>query len=127
MEIMKMAEPPWLYFAKDGCVIGRYLASTIAQKFRLEPITGGFIVLNIDGIWVNFAVLNDMGGTIAADGSTLMEVGCVFWGDGPSGNLRECRHTFWGEEDNGGYIFYPSGLLIAAAFKRLSEFFDDMA
>lgn len=48
----------------------------------------------------------------------------VFHGDGPSGSLRELRHTFWGEPDNSGYIFYPNGALIADAFAKLKRWFD---
>lgn len=46
-----------------------------------------------------------------------------FHGKGFSGELRECRHTYWGDN---GYIFYPNGKVISAAFKELSLYFDDM-
>jgi hypothetical protein len=56
------------------------------------------------------------------DGSNIMAE-CLFFGSGPTGGLRECRHTYWGED---GYIFYPDGVVIAAALKELSEFYDDL-
>jgi hypothetical protein len=48
----------------------------------------------------------------------------VFHGCGPSGSLRELRHTNWGEPDNSGYIFYPHAKLICDAFKHLKRWFD---
>ena len=45
----------------------------------------------------------------------------VFHGEGPTGNLRECRHTYWGK---GGYIFYPDRKLIEAGFSELSRYSD---
>lgn len=48
----------------------------------------------------------------------------VFHGSGPAGGLRECRHTFWGEADNAGYIFYPNRKLICTALDALQQWFD---
>lgn len=48
----------------------------------------------------------------------------ILRGSGPSGILRELRHTFWGEPENSGYIHYPSAELIKAAFKALERWFD---
>jgi hypothetical protein len=57
------------------------------------------------------------------DGTDVV-YGRVFHGNGYSGTLRELRHSFWGEADNDGYIFYPSASLIGAAFKELERWFD---
>lgn len=100
--------------------------SLVKQKYKVEPLPGGFFVLDDRTDWICFAVLADVGGYSAEDGSIITEGSCIFYGEGPSGNLRECRHTYWGEEDNHGYIFYLDGRLITAAFRRLSEFFDEM-
>jgi hypothetical protein len=88
----------------------------------------GWIVLKWDKekSWLKFAVLQFC--TAEHDpsdtrGYSNIKAYCVFYGDGPSGSLRECRHTYWGED---GYLFYPDGRIIAAAFKALSEFYDDM-
>lgn len=48
----------------------------------------------------------------------------IMHGDGPSGPLRELRHTFWGDQNNGGYVFYPSAALICGAFEALKRWFD---
>lgn len=45
-------------------------------------------------------------------------------GRGFGGALRELRHTYWGEGDNSGYIFYPPGKLISQAMAALEEWFD---
>ncbi len=79
-----------------------------------------WLVLSHGTSWVKFAVLEfSMSNT---DGSNAF-ASSVFFGEGPTGYLRECRHTYWGKD---GYVFYPSGPIILAAFKALSEFFDDM-
>lgn len=75
-----------------------------------------------DRLWLHFAVMTFH----SSDGdgkNTVMKP--QFHGEGPSQNLRECRHTWWG--DNGdGYLFYPQGPAIIAGFKALSEYFDNM-
>jgi hypothetical protein len=103
-----------------------FVIETISQKYKIEALPRGCIVIDNAGLWVNFAILRCVTEYTSDDGTLMTEASCVFYGEGPSGNLRECRHTYWGEDDNGGYIFYPYGPLIVAAFKRLSDFFDDM-
>ena len=44
-------------------------------------------------------------------------------GQGPTGYLRECRHTYWGRNGQ-GYIFYPRGKNIRAALDWLEQHFD---
>lgn len=85
----------------------------------------GHLVLKWDEqkLWLHFAVMTFY--CSDGDGKNVMLVP-AFYGEGPSANLRECRHTYWGEDGN-GYLFYPDGRVIAAAFKALSEFFDEMA
>ena len=82
----------------------------------------GWLVLNIgEHNWIKFAVLQYAKAN--GDGSDIKT--CVlFHGEGPSGALRECRHTYWGDER--GYIFYPKGHVISAAFAVLAEYYDDM-
>ena len=75
-----------------------------------------------DGITVYFAVLELQRGP-ASDGSTAT-YRMLFHGSGPAASLRECRHTYWGEPDNTGYIFYPPFEVIEAALRELRRFFD---
>ena len=45
----------------------------------------------------------------------------LFHGTGFGGALRECRHTYWGED---GYTFYMPLDVIAAAMSSLKKWFD---
>ena len=42
-------------------------------------------------------------------------------GSGPSGNLRECRHIWWGED---GYTYYLNFAVVEAALRELRKWFD---
>lgn len=76
---------------------------------------------------VSFVVCGFYCGPATVDGENVdgVKVDIVFHGSGPGGakgvTLRELRHTYWGED---GYVFYPNGTLIAAAFAALGEWFD---
>lgn len=51
----------------------------------------------------------------------------IMYGDGPGGDcdsLRECRHTWWGDSDQAGYIFYPNFELIRQSLTALERWFD---
>lgn len=48
----------------------------------------------------------------------------VFHGEGFSGRLRELRHSWWGEPDNAGYMYYPSFEVLSAALTALQKWFD---
>ena len=72
-------------------------------------------------LWLHFAVLEFHSQIYGEENIELTQ---CFHGEGPSGALRECRHTYWGEKDNGGYIFYPKKRTIIAALDELSKYFD---
>jgi hypothetical protein len=98
----------WLASGEDG-----YLLDDARSKYAVKDLGNhGYLVLNWDDkeFFLKFAVL-----TVGLD--------LQFYGEGPTGNLRECRHTYWGED---GYLFYPDGKVITAAFKELSKYFDDL-
>lgn len=84
----------------------------------------GLLAVNIeDELHVSFVVFREAMGPSTKDGVVVdgakMEV--LFHGSGPSGSLRELRHTNWGED---GYIFDPDMSIIGAAFTALGEWFD---
>lgn len=87
-----------------------------------EICADGWLVLNWDEdrFLLKFAVLHFYSSEM--DDSNV-RTQCVFHGEGPVGNLRECRHTWWGE-DGEGYLFYPPGKVITSGLKALSEFYD---
>lgn len=105
-----------------------YSLTKMRASFDVVGLPGGHIVFNHEskhGNWKYFAVLRF--GQSGTDGSNEFDQ-MVFYGEGPGGakgeSLRECRHTYWGDD---GYIFYPDGELIAAAFRVLAKFYDEMA
>ncbi len=101
-----------------------YSLDRARERYEVRELGyGGYLVLNHEPatLWLNFAVLEFH--SSEADGGNV-QLSCVFHGEGPSSSLRECRHTYWGES---GYLFYPDGRIIAAAFKELAEFYDEMA
>ena len=104
-----------------------YSLDGLRRDFDVRDLGPGWLVLNHEksgGNWLRFAVCEFR--QSATDGSRTL-VSVVFYGEGPGGKddpLRECRHTYWGED---GYLFYPNGVVIAAALQALSEFFDEMA
>lgn len=82
-----------------------------------------WLILKKEDFWFHFACVQ----FFMSDGDdTNVMVSVIFHGDGPSDVLRECRHTYWGDPSNSGYIFYPDGRIISAAFKELSKYFDEM-
>jgi hypothetical protein len=48
----------------------------------------------------------------------------VFDGTGTGEPLREMRHSYWGEADNSGYVFYPGRVVISKALIALGKWFD---
>jgi hypothetical protein len=89
------------------------------ERFVVRDLDGGgYLILNFneDNLHLDFAV---MGFGYSVDDQIFLSV--VFYGHGPMGALRQCRHTYWGDA---GYIFYPNGKIIQAGLKALEEFFD---
>lgn len=85
----------------------------------IELADAGILVIQKeDDLHVNFALLQE-----DCDDGEDRFFSVVFHGRGPSGSLRECRHTYWGEDGN-GYIFYPPFDLIIAALNELKKYFD---
>lgn len=111
----------------DGDIVYNTDALKADAGLDVRELPGGWLVLKragadspSGGLWLNFAVLRFHTSSDAGEFAT-----CLFYGDGPVGALRECRHTYWGENGD-GYIFYPDGKLILAALRALAEFYDDM-
>lgn len=106
-----------------------YNLDEIKKSFEVREISpDGWLVLNDDSAeggvkysgWLKFAVLSfhSSGMLVENIGATL-----VFHGEGPSGHLREPRHTYWGDESS-GYLFYPRAKIIVAGLEALKEFYD---
>ena len=75
---------------------------------------------------VSFVVFSFVGGPMTSGAEVVdgKKWDRVFSGNGPSGTLRELRHTSWGEPDAPGYLHCPSGKVISDAFRMLRRWFD---
>lgn len=106
----------------------------VHDKYRLEDLRETFsVVSEKDGVcfcvnisqseWVNFAVLEFASSN--SDG-TDREYECFWYGEGPSGSLRELRHSWFGSspKSDDGYVFYINRSKMNTAFDFLSEYFD---
>lgn len=101
-----------------------------AASTTVVDLPGGLLAVaespDPDDPWTHVTLFAWFAGPATCNGVEV-EPNCyqrIMHGDGPSKVLRELRHTFWGESDNSGYIFYPSGKLISAAFEALERWFD---
>lgn len=89
----------------------------------IDLVDDAVLAVRIEDIHVSFAVFQLHCGPATRNGVVVdgAKMSLVFAGNGPSGALRELRHTNWGER---GYLFDPPAKVIAAAFKALAEWFD---
>lgn len=123
-----MSGPKWLKKIEEPLLDnGSYFSLQDArEKFEVRELIKdhAWLVLkrvsDEESVFLDFAVLEFATQVV---GNEEVECQVVFHGHGLSGALRECRHTWWGEE---GYLYYVNGPTITAAFRALSEFFDEM-
>lgn len=90
----------------------------------IELVPGaGWLAIRIEDGCLSFIVVEFHSGPSTRDGVVVdgIKVERVFDGYGYHEVLRELRHTHWGES---GYIYYPNGKIITAAFEALREWFD---
>ena len=71
--------------------------------------------------WMSFAFFEFYSSEGNED--TNIRVSLVFHGEGPAGSLRECRHTYWGDENN-GYVFYMPWKAIVKSWEILAQYYD---
>jgi|ERR1700760_2449473 len=87
---------------------------------------GSWLALHFGESWLSFVVFRHASGPSTRNGVVVdgIKGSIVFYGCGSSG-LRELRHTYWGDDrSQPGYLFYPNGKAITAAFAALQEWFD---
>lgn len=112
-------KPEGLAITGNGDEVYDVSAQAATHQFNLPG--DGWLLVNESDSRVDFAVFRFS--SSAVDGSGARHT-LVMHGVGYSGSLRECRHTYWGEGDNGGYIFYPHFSQITAALDFLRRWFD---
>jgi hypothetical protein len=101
-------------------------AIKLAAMHTRELCNGGLLAVQVeDELHVSFAVFRGAFGPSTINGKIVdgPKVELMFHGHGPSGSLRELRHTVWGARED-GYIFDPDMSIIGAAFTALGEWFD---
>ncbi len=94
--------------------------SYLKEKYEVHSISeSGYIIINDQkDDFVKFAVMSFYMSDL--DDSNI-KVSLVFHGEGPSGALRELRHTWWGDN---GYVFYPNADIICNSLQFLKKYFD---
>lgn len=96
-----------------------YRGNDIREKAdRVIELGGGLLAVNgSDDGWVEFSLFE-----ICGSDDTCRH---IFNGGGPSGSLREMRHTYWGSEEGreAGYVFSCPAKLIMLALEVLGRWF----
>ena len=113
----------WTKYEGDDSDDDTYYRLSDQEPHTIVPLPrGAFLAVQIDdeAFKIEFALFDDASGD--AEGNVLYKM--VMHGEGYGGNLRECRHTWWGEPDNQGYIFYPNFEVITAALEALKTWFE---
>lgn len=104
----------------DGATV--YRVSEQSATHRIDLGHDAWLLVREDGIHVEFAVfLLHTGG--ASDGTPDHHTRLLY-GSGPSANLRECRHIWWGEPGDSGYTFYLNFEIVEAALRELRRWFN---
>lgn len=125
------AEPEIRAKATHAIPLLPYQPPSVFEPYRDRAPRGLLAVLETPGeVLVSFVVVQWVAGPVDLANLTRslerqMEAlyQPLFHGEGPSGTLRELRHTHWGHADD-GYLHEPNGALIAAAFEALKRWFD---
>lgn len=99
------------------------VAKHCTELVELIPKRAWLAINKPDELHVEYALLE-----FAMSNSDGTEIGVkvVFFGSGPSGSLREMRHTYFTNDvrDVNGYLFYAPVKAITAAFQYLTKYFD---
>ena len=88
----------------------------------VEPLPHGcsLCVFEKDELWIQFLLVEFHKSDLDEQHT---RVTAVFEGEGTSGNLRECRHIFWGEKRD-GHTFYLPAQAVIGALEKLKKYFD---
>lgn len=108
------------FIQKDHNNEDEYLFDALKDKFNHVVFGGNLFIYHIEDIWMNFAFF-ELNGSQIEDGVEINSTGRLFWyGDGPTGNLRELRHSYFPE-----YVFYASPVFIKDCCDIILEYFDN--
>lgn len=121
-------------FKEDFFSESQYLLEEIKEKATkvIEIDHNNWLVLNVKSpydendlknlkdCWMEYAMFSFC--VQKEDG--LTKVNLIFQGEGPTGPLKEFRHTYWGL-DSKGYTFYLPIKATIKALQILNEYFED--
>lgn len=90
-----------------------------AHATEVVTFPNGLLAVHVrDGLHISFALFE-----FATEFDGMCQYKVIFHGSGTGDPLREMRHSFWGEADNSGYIFYADRKLITGALDALGKWF----
>lgn len=112
---------------KNSCDEPIFILGKIKEKFTVEELISESLWVAHDYAknekgycWMNFGFFEfksiEMGKNY-----NHAECDMLMYGSGPVGALKECRHTYWGDN---GYIFYPNKQNIIKALEWLEKFYE---
>lgn len=108
----------WKPHGKSHNDLTIYLLDEQVADERIRLTDSAWLLVHDDDGIVEFAVFEFF--MSDADGSNAQHT-MLLHGSGPSGELRECRHIWWGED---GYTFYLDFAVVEATLKELRRWFD---
>lgn len=84
----------------------------------------GYFLIREDGIKLEFALAEFSSSDLEEKDVTIS---FIFHGYGYTGNLKECRHIWWGENTRSpdGYCYYLDRSLVRKAMDELDKYFND--
>lgn len=113
MNWIKLAKPSTLNPEKQA-----YYLSDLMKVGQLQQLGEHLwaIVVSSPEDWKEWAIFEWQ-----CSDENLVETTMLVSGCGPTGYLKECRHTYWGEN---GYIFYPNAEHLKLALNWLETMYE---
>ena len=103
----------------------RYYTAEELKQYESYQIEDGLIVVANRDDWIDFGVMDWHSSAIDGAGTIYS---CLWHGCGPSGSLRELRHSYFGSPSSEscmtGYIFYLNRKQMIDAMNVLLNYFD---
>ena len=108
------------YIIKNDNDEDSYLLDELSRRFDHKLFGNNLMVYQNNGDWVDFAFFKwQCGEAVSLEKSINNEGELIWYGSGPSGNLRELRHSYFPE-----YVFYANLDFMIECCNALKEFYD---
>lgn len=97
-----------------------YLYDGLTENFEHRFFNDHLFVFQKEELWMSFAFFQFNGCEMDGD-KEINKTGELFWyGDGPLGNLKELRHSYFAQ-----YVFYASPSFIKQCCDIILEYFEE--